>query len=392
MSEEFTFSRYLKKISLKCLIALTIAVLVVTLFFGLRPKGYRFSNDVSWRSKPPGIRFNGYGIVYTDPIKDFSMSGDMNNNGYSIEIAFIPESYYENGFNLLFTIHNGDDRKQLLIGQWRSWLIAMNGDDYDHSRKTKRITVKLTEASSMPRFATLTTGKTGTSIYMDGRLIRRHKDLTLNIPEGKNARLLLGNSVYGKNNWRGDVLGLAVYPHPLSEKEVANHFKHWLKNKSFLFARELKPVALWVFDENNGEKVMDRGGGNIDFNIPPKMKILTKKVLSFSWRRPRFNIEFFDDVVINLVGFIPLGFFLNATFSKVGSDFNRNGILVTIVLCFFVSLFIEVFQAWIPSRSSDVLDLALNTIGGLLGASVLQRMGRRAKSIGLSGKNKKVKG
>jgi hypothetical protein len=359
---------YLKKISLKCWVSLTITVLFVMLFFGLKPKGYHFSNDVEWLSKQPGIRFRGYGIAYTDPIKASSKAGDMNTNGFSIEMALKPESYYEKGFNFLFAIHKGDDGKQLLIGQYRSSLIVMNGDDYNHKRRTKRITVKLAEELPIPQFVTITTEKNGTSIYLDGQLVRTQKDLTLKIPEGENARLLLGNSVHGRHNWKGDVLGLAVYSYPLSAQDVAKHFKHWDKEKTFLFAKQYEPHMLYVFDEKKGERVMDRSGGNIDFHIPSKMKILDKKILSFSWSRLKFNTEFFEDVMINLVGFIPFGFFLSAAFAEAGKGFERQGIVITIVLCFLISLFIEVLQAWIPSRSSDVLDLGLNTLGGAFGA------------------------
>ncbi len=363
-------SRYLKNISLRGWVLISIAVFFVTLFFGLRPKGYHFSNDVTWLSNPPGIRFNGYGIAYTEPIKKLSKAGDINATGFSIEIALKPTSYHGKGFNFLFAIHNGDDGKQLVIGQYRSSLIVMNGDDYDHSRKTKRISVKLAEDLSIPQFVTITTGKDGAGIYLEGRLIRRHKDLTLKIPEGENARLLLGNSVYGRHNWMGDVLGLAIYRYPLSDQDVAKQFKHWFKDGSFLFEKKYKPDMLYVFDEKKGATVMDRAGGNMDFHIPPKMKILKKKILSFSWSWLKFKTEFIEDVIVNLMGFIPLGFFLNATLSKAGSGFERHGVLITVVLCFLISLFIEILQAWIPSRSSDFLDLLLNTLGALLGVMI----------------------
>lgn len=365
-------SRYIKNISLKWWVGLTIAVLFVTLFFGLRPKGYHFSNDVTWLLKQPGIRFKGYGIAYTEPIKELNKAGNVNTNGFSIEIALKPATYHENVFNFLLAIHNGDDGKQLVIGQWRSSLIIMNGDDYSHKRKMKRIAIKLAEDSPIPQMVTITTGKDGTHIYLDGRLIRKQRDLTLKIPQGDNARLLLGNSVYGRNDWNGDVLGLAVYWYPLSGQDAATQFRQWFKDKSFLFAQKYHPDMLYVFDEQSGEKVIDHAGGNIDFHIPSKMKILDKKILSFSLSGLTFNADF----MINLIGFIPLGFFLNATFAKTGGGFERQGFLITVVFCFFVSLFIEVFQAWIPSRNSDVLDLVLNTFGGLLGAGLIAA-GRR---------------
>ena len=107
------FSKYQKKISLKCLVGLSVAVLFGILFFGLWPKGFNFSNDVTWITEQPGIRFSGYGIAYTDPIKELSKEDDSGENGFSVEIALKPLSAQE-GFNFIFALHNGNDRNQLL--------------------------------------------------------------------------------------------------------------------------------------------------------------------------------------------------------------------------------------------------------------------------------------
>jgi glycopeptide antibiotics resistance protein len=48
-------------------------------------------------------------------------------------------------------------------------------------------------------------------------------------------------------------------------------------------------------------------------------------------------------------------------------------------LCFLLSLAIELAQAWIPSRSSQMLDLMLNTLGGATGVA-LQRMHWRRRA------------
>ena len=96
-------------------------------------------------------------------------------NGFSIEIALKPLNY-EEGFNFIFALHNGNDRNQLLVGQWRSWIIAMNGDDYDHKRRVKRISVDIASQSSKVRVLTITTGQEGTKAYIDGQLIRTEKE------------------------------------------------------------------------------------------------------------------------------------------------------------------------------------------------------------------------
>jgi hypothetical protein len=64
---------------------------------------------------------------------------------------------------------------QLLLGQWRSWIIAMNGDDYDHKRRVKRVSVNSASRSPAIQFITLTTGKDGTKVYIDGQIIRAKK-------------------------------------------------------------------------------------------------------------------------------------------------------------------------------------------------------------------------
>ena len=87
------FSNYQKKISLKYLVGLSVAILFGVLFFGLMPKDFDFSNDVTWIAEQPGIRFGRYGIAYTDPIKELMKNGDSGTNGFSIEIVLKPASY-----------------------------------------------------------------------------------------------------------------------------------------------------------------------------------------------------------------------------------------------------------------------------------------------------------
>ncbi len=134
-----------------------------------------------------------------------------------------------------------------------------------------------------------------------------------------------------------------------------------------MFPQKYKPVVLYLFDEKGGRSAFDHAGGKHDLEIPSRMQILDKKILSLTWGRFNFDSRFLRDIIINFAGFIPLGFVLIATFVKAGGFFERHGTLIAIFLCFNVSLTIEILQAWMPSRSSDYLDLVLNTLGALLG-------------------------
>lgn len=71
------------------------------------------------------------------------------------------------------------------------------------------------------------------------------------------------------------------------------------------------------------------------------------------------------EIVLNVIMMMPLGFLYPII--------KKKGILITIVLTFLFSLFIESSQllsAWwgsLYSRSFDVTDLITNTFGGLIG-------------------------
>jgi len=364
------FLKYHKQISLKCLVGLSVAILFGILIFGLIPQGFHFSNGVNWIKDRPGIRFSKYSMAYTNPF--FELIGDniSKPNCFSIEIALRPAGYQEKKGKFILSLHDGRDRNQLLMWQYHSWIILMNGDDYDHKRKTKRIAVDIASLSPTTRFVTVTTGEEGTEVYLDGQFVMRKKDLTLKVPNGSKARLLLGNSVYGKQPWQGDIYGLAFYGYTLTAQDATRHFNRWFHDQNFSFAKKDKPSVLYFFDEKEGLRALDHAGGNHHLEIPLKMQILEREILSPTWSLLKFNKSFIKDFVLNLVGFIPFGFVLSATLIKLGGTFEKNNVLITVVLCFTLSLIIEIVQAWIPSRSSHMPDLILNTLGALIGTII----------------------
>jgi glycopeptide antibiotics resistance protein len=73
-------------------------------------------------------------------------------------------------------------------------------------------------------------------------------------------------------------------------------------------------------------------------------------------------------MVINLTGFFPMGFLLSAFMWHWRRPTFRKRLLLIMLVCGAISLTIELAQAWIPSRSSQMLDLILNTLGGGIGA------------------------
>ena len=328
-------------------------MLLGILFFGLNPRGFHAKNNVTWLEDQNGIHFGKYGIAYTNSPFDSSPSHSQTPNSLSI----------------LLVMHNGEDSKQLLIGKWRSSIIVMNGDDYENKKRTKRIAVRGALPPKRIRFVTITSGEEGTKIYLDGQLSKIKKDLILQVPDGsEKARLVLGNSVYGRHSWTGDIYGLALYGDALTAKDAELHFRQWSKERNFSFAREDAPKVLYIFGEKGGEMAFDHGEGEHHLEIPSRMKILKREILVAPWHRIKLNRSFVQDIVINILGFIPFGFFLAATLLSTGGFVGKHSFIITVLLCLVISLIIEIAQAWMPSRSSDTLDVILNTLGASIGA------------------------
>ncbi|MGV7223927.1 MAG: VanZ family protein [Nitrospinales bacterium] len=346
-------------------------LLVSVLFFGLRPKDFRFENGAVWLKGEAGVQFNNDGLIFAQPFLKQVDIGASLEQGFSIGLSLKPAAYKRGNFGFILSIHDGRDRDQFLVGQWRSHIIVMNGDDYSHKRRHPRISVDTAHQNDKPLFLTLTTGKQGTRIYIDGHIAKSDPRLTLTLPTGPNSRMTLGNSVYGINAWKGEIQGLTVYGRDLTGDEVVSHFEQWAAAKSFRFAQARSPLLLYTFEEGQGTHVQDLSGNGAHLEIPQKMRVLQKRILSVP---SRYNFELnrslFSDVVVNLLGFMPLGLVLSVVLGGYKGQFDRSVIVLTVLICFLLSLGIEIAQAWIPSRSSSLQDLVLNTGGGWLGVVI----------------------
>lgn len=80
------------------------------------------------------------------------------------------------------------------------------------------------------------------------------------------------------------------------------------------------------------------------------------------------------DVYLNVAGFLPFGFMLVASLRE--GRRKAGLVFVALLASALLSFSIEFVQNWLPTRVSSNLDLAANTLGGLLGALAGARWGR----------------
>ncbi len=359
-----------KKANLTLFAGLTVVAFLIILFFGLRPKDFNRFNRIEWLIDRAGIQIGKYAIAYATVSGTSIREPNEDSPVFSIEMAFKPKSFQDKGFNLVFSLHDGKESDQLIVGQWQSSIIIMNGDDYDHKQRTPRAVIRSISPDPEEIFLTIIAGKDDTAVYANGMRVKTRNGFTLKYPEREKIWLTLGNSIYGRHPWNGEIYGFALYRSDLTEQQIKQHLTSWYETKDFSFAKNESPSMLYLFNEKDGTKVIDYGKQKHDLNIPNHMKALKRQMLSLPWKDFKMNGGFISDSAINLVGFIPLGFVLCALMTTHGSVTDRQSIIVTVVACFILSLMIEIVQSWIPSRSSSMLDLMLNSGGGFLGATI----------------------
>jgi glycopeptide antibiotics resistance protein len=99
--------------------------------------------------------------------------------------------------------------------------------------------------------------------------------------------------------------------------------------------------------------------------VPRQLIPLKAEMLTPPWKDIRMERGYAIDLIVNLLGFVPLGFSLCLLLHYVFSIHYYR--YIVILFSFLTSLFIECAQAYLITRTSQLSDLILNSWGGVLG-------------------------
>lgn len=345
---------------------LSLIMVLVVLFFGLNVKEGGITNDVQWLPHERLIRFQNSGIAYVNDLRVIRLRRQP--GPLTIEMAVTPGSVQRQGFSPLLVMHDGADQRQIAIWQWGPSLIVMNGDDYDNSRRRPRVTDRNFLMYRRTCYLTITSAEQGTRVFVNGVQTAANRKWRLTFPiQGDVLRLVLGNSVDGKHGWTGDIHGLAIFGEAISAEKVRQRYEQWIVDHNFDFLQQESPLLLFNFNQKSGIRFADQSGNQQDLEIPPHMIALKRTILASPWPHLNWSRAMVGDMVVNTLGFMPLGIVLYGLLACFPGVFGRNDKFVAVSLCMLLSLGIELAQAWIPTRYSTLLDLLLNTFGAWLG-------------------------
>ena len=351
---------------------INLAILITLFLVGLWPFRFWPENKVEWLKDKNGIRFHKPGIIYSpEPLK-VSAQNPLHNGEITIDIWLQPETEPAHGIAHILTFFDSTRSENLILAQWKSWLIIRSKNINSPNRKKyKEVGVANALQKGKGRFITITSGKGGTSIYLDGSLAKVYPNYRLSVENQRTlGNLILGNSSTGKNSWKGNIKGLAIYNNFLKPSQVSHNYTTWQETGSPLLSEDDGIIALYLFNDENGNSVRDRSHRQNELIIPPTFTVLQKKILESPSADFKLSLSYFADLVVNITGFIPFGIFFTLYLSQVKNSSNYRTYLFTVLMGMAISLTIEILQAYIPTRSSSSTDLIANTLGTAMGVVI----------------------
>lgn len=349
---------YRKVLALLCV--LTICVILTA---GLWP----FSaprNSVHWLQTGDGLQFGKHGTAVSAAA--FRKRDEDNASG-TLEIA-LKAARSQNGGTILSFAESAHPGEPFSLHQFgNSLVVRRNNIDANGTSRTALISVPgLFQGSLQPLFLTFALNAQGMSIYVNGILTcvsplsGTRNDLT--------GRLVLANSPTAHNSWQGEITRLAIYGQELTAGQIADRYSGWKENRKPALGTGEAPVALYLLNEHEGRVAHNSVDAATDLEIPSRYFALHQEFLRAPWREYHPTWGYYEDVLINIGGFIPLGFCLCAYLSLV--RWTSRPAMATILVGLLTSVTIEVLQAFLPTRSSGVTDLMTNTLGTAIGVMI----------------------
>lgn len=349
-------------------------MLICLLLAGLHPFDFLPTNGAHWRLGQNGVRFEGYGQVYGNAKLPWSVpqaAGGASPAEFTMElwVASRKESLFE--VTDLVSVYRSRHEEPFAIEQWRSGVVLGGKfQDVNGRRLSEHIGVGRILTGGACPLITVTTGRDGTAIYVDGALEVRDPRLMLS-GHSLEGILLLGQTGRARQEWQGDILGLAIYPRRLSSDEVVAHDRAWHIGRAEELLSQTSEGVVYTFNERRGTVVHNLGGTVSNLVLPPRLRAIDPVILEAPSWSDLMNIS---DVTLNILGLVPFGALLVIYWKSTKSWSSEKALLWAVLSGFAVSLFIEVLQVLLPSRDSSLLDLINNTVGtgagGVLGTVV----------------------
>jgi VanZ family protein len=338
--------------------AILVGILIACLWPFHSPR-----NEVAWAAHGNGLSFGGFGTILSRDIVEPKLRPQE--RGCTLEIWLRPQYVRQKGTILAFYARQRASGFSLRQANVHFLVVTARWNQEDIPKAQE---FEVAEAFLRMRFTllTLTFGSSGTRAYVNGALVRDAPQFR--IPDDDfSGRLIVGNSPVLPDSWSGEIKGFALYVAELTGVEVFRNYEAWTRTGRPETNAD-PATALYVFDEHSGNLVHNRAGSRSDLLIPKRYMELHHTLLRPPWDEYAPGWDYWMHVLINIAGFVPLGFLCYAYLSS--ASLSNRPMLLTILLGCLLSLLVETFQAYIPTRDSGLTDVLTNTLGTVVGIAL----------------------
>jgi hypothetical protein len=345
-------------------IVLSVAVLLFAglLLAGLWPFEFSPVNETQWMSGKDGLRAEAKGIAYTRAEMRLI---DPGHDAFCIEMTALSASASSGRIRRLISIMGPDMNELLFVGQWES-SAAVRFRSNRFAGGYREFGAVSVFQPMKPAHLIISYGKGALSLFANGAVVA---DGTMIPLQSLVGILIVGNSPNGANGWVGEIGAIRVSHKAIQAEEAAEHFRHWRESGTLLDGRDASSIiAEYTFSERSGRTAHNSLGPAYDLLIPARMVKKDLQLLHFPLDEMRLSRYYVYDVIVNSLGFIPFGFCAGLFMLSLPGMRVGRLLLWATASGGFISLTIEVLQAFTINRSSQLSDLILNTLGTLVGA------------------------
>ena len=319
-----------------------------------------------WEENENALGFGDHGTALSS--RAFGFDGD-DGSSCSLEIWFEPARIWTTGS--LLTFYSSLRAEQFSIQQDYTDLILQR-ELRDRGHQTSETQIRVDDVFRRQQaFITITSDGQNTSVYLDGHLVTKSPRFGLSVRD-LSGQLILANSPLRAHRWPGQLRGLAIYGSNLSPEQVVRHYQDWTQRQRPVLIGPERALAVYLFNEHLGTVAHNAIRSGIDLNIPSHYLVVDQLLFEPPWQEFHTQQNYLENCIINIAGFVPLGFFFSLYFTVVCK--TKRASVAAILLGGAVSLIIEFCQAYLPTRYSGMTDVITNILGTCLGV-VLYRTG-----------------
>jgi hypothetical protein len=349
----------LDHVSRKVVTLLTVGIWIGIFVAGLWPFNFVPKNRVRWLPGGAGLRFDGYGQVYSS-VPIVSPREPDGAAEATIELVFTPSKSY-NTASTVFSLVNQDE-VNFAIGQSLTDLFLKGSFTRSVGKPVMKLWIDDVCGHAQELFVTVTLDTRHVSVYLDGHLARSFPVSTR--ADNLSGEVFVGHSVKGVGQWSGSVARLAILEGTLGASEISRRYEQWTKTRH-LDKDVNDRGAAYEFVSPASDFVMNVGDTGPNLIIPKIFRLAKPSVLEWP---EHFDRSVAVDALVNIVGFVPFGLGTCLCLRFWTEWSISRCVLMTILVGASVSLVIELLQVLLPTRDSSLADLVTNILGTAIGA------------------------